>query len=81
MFKPGRNLKAFIESLEKLETLAKSFDVIYACHGSATLGVEWVTKTKAAAQKLLAGKLTGEKPPRDLPCKAYRYDGVTFFYP
>jgi glyoxylase-like metal-dependent hydrolase (beta-lactamase superfamily II) len=80
MFGQGRNLPAFIESLRKLEDLVDTFDAVYPCHGSARLSVEWVTKTRVAAEKLLADELEGTDPPHEMPCKAYRYNGVTLLY-
>jgi glyoxylase-like metal-dependent hydrolase (beta-lactamase superfamily II) len=77
MFREGRNLQAFIASLRKLQGLTDTFDAVYPCHGYAKLGAEWVTKTRIAVEKLLAGELEGAAPTRELPCKAYRYDGVT----
>ena len=80
LFGPGRNLRAFIESLKRLEGMADAYDVVYPCHASAELGSEWVEKTRIAAEKLLAGELVGEDPPMDLPCKAYSFDGTTILY-
>ena len=80
MFGAGRNLRAFIESLKKLEGMAHRFDCLYACHGSAELGTDWIARTREAAEKLLADELEGVDPPADMPCKAYSYQGVTFLY-
>jgi len=80
LFGAGRSLVAFIESLKKLESMSDSYDVIHACHGSSTLGKEWVSKTIRAAEKLLAGELEGKDPPRAMPCKAYSHEGVTLLY-
>jgi len=80
LFGPGRNLKAIIESLKKLESRADDFDLVHPCHGTAELEKGWVTKTRIVAEKLLAGELEGVNSPMDLPCKAYSCDGVTFLY-
>jgi len=80
MFGPGRNLKAHIASLKKLEGMAGCFNVVHPCHGSAELSTGWVTKTRIAAERLAAGELTGTDPPKDLPCKSYQHEGVTFLY-
>jgi glyoxylase-like metal-dependent hydrolase (beta-lactamase superfamily II) len=79
---PGRNVPAFIESLRKLASLAETgaFDVVHPCHGTASLGTEWITRTLTAAQLLLAGELTPHDPPMPLPCKAYVHEGVTLLY-
>lgn len=80
MFEPGRNLEALIESLKRLETMSSNFDVIHACHGTATLDTEWLTKTRVAAEKLFAGELEGSEAPYEMPCKVFRHEGVIFLY-
>ena len=80
MFGDGRDLRAFIESLLKLETLANLFDTIHSDHGSPTLSLDWIMKTHAAAVKLLNGELAPKDPPLDFPCKLYSYEGVNFLF-
>ena len=80
LFGAGRSLKAYIASLKKLESLSPLFDTIYCCHGSMALGLEWLKKTRVAAEKLLAGELKPSDPPREMPAKSYSHDGVTFLY-
>jgi glyoxylase-like metal-dependent hydrolase (beta-lactamase superfamily II) len=80
LFGGGRNVSAFLDSLRKLERMAKSFDILCPCHGSLELEVEWISKTITAAEKLLAGELEATDPPRPMPCKAYRFEGVTLLY-
>ncbi|MCL2826392.1 MAG: MBL fold metallo-hydrolase [Eggerthellaceae bacterium] len=80
LFSAGRSLQAFIASLKKLEGMAASFDTVYPCHGSEALGAGSVSTLKTAAEKLLAGELVGVDPPRDLPCKAYEYEGIMLLY-
>jgi len=80
LFGAGRNLQAFTESLEKLERMTNSFDILHPCHGSKELGTEWISKTREAAEKLLAGELEGTDPPRQMPCKAYHHNGVTLLF-
>lgn len=80
MFEPGRNLEALIESLKKLESISSCFDTIHACHGTASLGIEWLTNTRIAAEKLHAGELEGSQAPYEMPCKVFRHEGVTFLY-
>lgn len=73
-----RRLEALIESLKKLETISSCFDTIHACHKTATLGIEWLRKTRIAAEELSAGELEGGEPPYEMPCKVFRHEGVTF---
>lgn len=80
LFGEGRSLSAFIESMRRLLGMVDAFDTTYSCHGTATLGSDWTAKTLVAAEKLQAGVLDGSDPPMDLPCKAYRCEGVTLFY-
>jgi glyoxylase-like metal-dependent hydrolase (beta-lactamase superfamily II) len=80
MFGDGRDLQAFIESLRKLESMAALIETVHPAHGSPSLDAKWFTKTRAAAEKLLAGELAPEKPPFDLPCQLYRFDGVGLLY-
>jgi glyoxylase-like metal-dependent hydrolase (beta-lactamase superfamily II) len=80
MFGDGRNLRAFIESLRKLEAMAALIDTVHSAHGSPVLSTEWFAKTRVAAEKLLNGELEPNDPPFDLPCKRYSYEGVNLLY-
>jgi glyoxylase-like metal-dependent hydrolase (beta-lactamase superfamily II) len=80
MFGDGRDLRALIESLRKLEAMAALVDTVHSAHGSPVLTAEWFAKTRIAAEKLLNGELGSKKPPFDLPCKLYRFDGVNLLY-
>jgi glyoxylase-like metal-dependent hydrolase (beta-lactamase superfamily II) len=80
MFGDGRSMSALIESLEKLEDLAPLIRDIHPSHGSPVLGIEWIEKTKVAAQKTLAGEIFDTDPPRNLPCRNYSYKGVNLYY-
>ena len=80
MFGDGRDLRAFIESLYKLEAISSLVDTIHSAHGSPALPVEWFVKTRVAAEKLLGGELTPMQPPHDLPCKLYSYEGVNLLF-
>jgi glyoxylase-like metal-dependent hydrolase (beta-lactamase superfamily II) len=80
MFGNGRDLQAFTQSLRKLESLTPHIDAIHPAHGSQTLSPEWLTKTRIAAEKLLAGELEPQNPPFNLPCKLYSHAGVNLLY-
>ncbi len=56
MFGPGRNLPAYIASLQKLLKMKDRFDTVLACHGDLPLGNDAVEKLLAGAEKVLAGK-------------------------
>jgi glyoxylase-like metal-dependent hydrolase (beta-lactamase superfamily II) len=80
MFGDGRDLRAFIESLRKLEAMTALVDTVHSAHGSPVLRAEWFVKTRVAAEKLLNGALEPKEPPFDLPCKLYSHDGVNLLY-
>jgi glyoxylase-like metal-dependent hydrolase (beta-lactamase superfamily II) len=80
MFGDGRDLRAFIESLRKLETMAALVDTVHSAHGAPVLSTEWLAKTRVAAEMLLNGGLTPKEPPFDLPCKLYSHNGVNLLY-
>ena len=80
MFGQGRNLPAFIHSMDRLLDLSDSFDTIYASHGTLALTTEILSVLKKGAQEVLAGKLMGTPPPRDLPCLRYQWNEISFLY-
>jgi glyoxylase-like metal-dependent hydrolase (beta-lactamase superfamily II) len=79
MFGEGRNLEAYIASLELLASEYSGYG-FYCCHGSAKLPAGALTSQLECAKKLFAGELEGEKPPFDMPCKLYKYGGAAILY-
>ena len=77
MFGEGRDLRAYLASLIKLENMSERFDVICPSHREAEIGVEWITRVRIATEKYLAGELEGEDSGMNIPAKAYVYDGIT----
>lgn len=61
MFGPGRDLPAYIGSLEKLLKMKDEFDTVLACHGDLPLGSDVVEKLLAGAKKVLAGEAKFEE--------------------
>lgn len=80
MFGPGRNLPAFLCSLEKLGSLAGAVDQILPSHGALPLAPAVIPRLHKAAQDLLAGKIPGTAPERDLPCLQYDCGVAGFYY-
>jgi glyoxylase-like metal-dependent hydrolase (beta-lactamase superfamily II) len=81
MFGPGRNMPAFIHTVEKLEKMADCFDVIYPSHGSLTVTPDILPKLKQGAVDVMAGKVEGQPPIWEgMPCKLYDCGGVKFLY-
>lgn len=64
MFGPGRNLPAYIASLERLQGEAALFDAIHPSHGSVTLGSAVITPLLEGARQILLGTIRGE--PREV---------------
>ena len=56
----GASLTEYLKSLHKLLDLSRAYDVIYACHGTAGMGVEQVRKQISCCEAILAGAIVGE---------------------
>ena len=81
MFGDARNLRAYIQSMEKLNiSYAGTFDEIYPAHGPLPIPANQVERQIDAAKKLLTGELEPSDPPFELPAKMYEYNGAGFFY-
>ena len=61
MFGPGRDMKTYVDSLDRLESLADRFDEVWPSHGSFPVSPALIPRLKEAAEKILAGELPGEK--------------------
>lgn len=61
MFGPGRDLTAYVGSLEKLLNMKEKFDTVLACHGDLPIGSDVVEKLLAGAKKVLAGEAKFEE--------------------
>lgn len=79
MFGPHRNMRAYIASLNRLKSLG-GFETIYPSHGELPLKPDIIDVLIKGAEKLLEGKLEGQKPPFDIPAKLYSIDGASFLY-
>lgn len=80
MFGPGRNLPAFVHSLDRLQQYADCMDHIYASHGDLALTPAILPVLKEGALRVLAHQVEGTPPPRDMPCLLYQWNGVGFLY-
>ncbi|MCM1172052.1 MAG: MBL fold metallo-hydrolase [Clostridium sp.] len=80
MFGEGRNMQAFQCSLRKISAMADAFDTIWASHGSYPLKADIISGILQGAEDLLAGKLTEQEPPWQMPCKKYVCDVAGFLY-
>lgn len=60
MFGPGRNLPAYIASMEKLLKMVGSFDTIHPSHGSVALGSDVIAPLLDGAKQILHGNVQGQ---------------------
>ena len=80
MFGPGRNLHAYIASMEKLLAMSAGFDKIIPSHNRQDICTDVIPLLINGAKKLLAGELEAEEPGRPLPCKLYKFGETAFLY-
>lgn len=80
LFGPGRNLPAYLTSLEKLAALENQIDTVLPSHGPLPLKADILPALLQAAQDLQAGRLEGRQPDRDLPALLYQSPAAGFYY-
>jgi hydroxyacylglutathione hydrolase len=80
MFGKMRNIHAFISSMEKLQKLRSSFDIIYPSHGPMPLSPDKIEKLIAGAASILRGEVQGQDPPFEIPAKMYLTPGGAAFF-
>ena len=80
MFGPGRNIDAYICSMKELSVLRDSFDTVYPSHGPFPVDANIIDELIASAELVRDGKITGKKPPHDLPADLYEIGRVKFLY-
>ena len=80
MFGETRSLETYMESLEKLISMAENFDTVYPSHGTFPLPPSQLSVNLEGAKKLSAGLLSAEEPPFPIPAKLYKHNGAAFFY-
>ena len=61
MFGPGRDLQAYLYSMERLERLSDAFDTVYPCHGSFPVKSSILPGLIAGAKSILDGTCPREK--------------------
>ena len=80
MFGDGRNIHAYIASMEKLAAIKSEFDEVYPSHGPFPLPADHLDKSIAVAKMVLAGEITPTEPAMQIPAKQYMHEGVGFLY-
>ncbi|MDR0963727.1 MAG: MBL fold metallo-hydrolase [Clostridium sp.] len=79
LFGNGRNLPAYIASLERLAHDYPNYQY-YTCHGPTPLPAVAVSAQLTCAIKLQRGELNFEEAPNHFPCKLYRYQDAALYY-
>lgn len=80
MFGSGRDMEAYISSMQKLENMLDEFDTIWPSHGLGPIDSSIIAELIEGAKKLLRGELEGKIPGRDLPCRLFEYGRAHFLY-
>lgn len=61
MFGPGRNMLAYLASMQKLMTMSERFDTVYGCHHDLPVDKEVLPLLAQGAEDYMEGRLTGRK--------------------
>lgn len=80
LFGSGRNLPAFRITLEKMQAMSDAFDTIWPSHGTCPVTPEIIPGLIGGACDLADGRLEGQDPPREMPCRLYRCAVAGFCY-
>ena len=84
MFGAGRNMPAFIYSLEKLNALSRHFDTIWPSHDLCPVPPTVIPDLLQGAKDLAEGKLVGQEIPDAQTwmenCKLYRCSAAGFLF-
>lgn len=81
MFGPGRNMPAFVHSVDKLISMSDQFDLIYPSHGTFPLRPDILSVLKQGALDVMAGVVPDGPPYREgLPCRQFDCGQVKFLY-
>ena len=80
MFGDGRNLPAYIASMKKLQKRKAEFDTVYPAHGDIPVKSDILPELIKGAEDILAGKLQGADPERDIEAKIYDVKCAKFLF-
>ena len=80
MFYTGRNIDAYICSMEKLQRMIPAGTRFYVSHGPMEQDPALLPHLIKGAKDVKEGKIEGVKPERDLPCLEYNCGEVKFYY-
>ncbi len=80
LFGQGRNLPAYIISLQKLQKIQSLVRQVLPSHGDLPLSPDTITKLAEVSPKLLAGEYTGKPDSRGRSCMEYDCGIAKFLY-
>ena len=81
MFGPGRNLDAYLLSMEKLDGMRGLFDTVLPSHGELPVNADILPALIQGARDLREGKLEAKPPIRPgMPCHSYCCPVASFLY-
>ena len=80
MFGAGRNIAAYINSMDKLSRMRGRFDTLYPSHGSFPANAEIIDGLINGAKQIRDGKIEGMKPPFETPAEVYDVGVAKFLY-
>ena len=82
MFNQGRNVPAYIASLERLNKMNDAFDTIWPSHSDCPIKADIIPGLLKGIHELLDGKLVEEDVPKEMAwvngCKLYRCEAAAF---
>lgn len=80
MFGPGRNIEAYIVSMEKLYEMRERFDTVYPSHGPFPVEVGILSELINGANRVKKGEIEGTEAPFDTRAKLYDIGSAKFLY-
>ena len=82
MFNQGRNIPAYIASLERLNKMTDAFDTIWPSHNECPIKPDIIPGLVKGIHEFVEGKLVEQDVPFDMPwvkgCKMYRCEAAAF---
>lgn len=80
MFGPGRNLQAYLYSLNKIKDLSDWIDVFYNCHHKLEASIDILDDLILGVQNVIDGRLEGTtKTMKGMLVKLYSFGEISFY--
>jgi glyoxylase-like metal-dependent hydrolase (beta-lactamase superfamily II) len=80
MFGAGRDIEAYIYSMEKLSSISGRFDTVYPSHGGFPVEAGIIGSLIDGAKRIRDGKADGVKPSFETPALLYNIGVAKFLY-